>query len=182
MISQKTGEGKSLWRPNFSSLISESAFLAFSSGDSTIWSGGSLVFNDPDAMEDAPFFRGIARHYNDGKAVPWITRVVAALDELIPAPALLLQSFDDCAMNISSSPAAFRIPQVPSVEDVARCLVASRCLIRIGSELVFPVSVSEAQGLDQLDYASELCVIIGGERGLLTAMAWLQDDRSYLHD
>jgi hypothetical protein len=179
MISQISLDGNTLWHPNYTSFLSEAAFLGFSSGGSTKWSNGRMIFNDPEAVEDAPYFKGISRYYEDQAALEWVRAVLDVVDQILPEDDVLLQAFDEFSLNVSAEPAAFRIPQIPSSDDVALCLVAARCLIRLKDDVVFPVSHSMKDAVADLRYASELCVIIGGEKSILTAMSWLQDDRTY---
>jgi hypothetical protein len=179
MINQISLDGNTLWHPNYTSILSEAAFLGFASGDSTKWADGRMIFNDPEIVEDPPYFKGISRYYEDQAALEWVRKVLQVVDQLLPSNDVLFRAFDDFSLNVSAEPAAFRIPQVPSSDDVALCLVAARCLMRLKDEVVFPVSHAPEEALADLRYASELCVIIGGEKSILTSMSWLQDDRTY---
>ncbi len=181
MISEISLDDNTLWHPNYTSLLSEAAFLGFCSGDSTKWADGRMIFNQPDPVEDAPYFKGIANVYEDRVFLDWVEEILQLLDGLLPARDALIKSFDAFSLNVSAEPAAFRIPQTPSVDDVALCLVASRCLLNLKDDVVFPVSVSVEQGAELLQYASELCVIIGGEKTIMTAISWLQDNGTYGH-
>jgi hypothetical protein len=182
MIDQISLDDNTLWHPNYTSLLSEGAFLGFSSGDSTKWSGGRLIFNHPGIVEDAPFFKGISNCYDDSDQLAWVKKIIEIVDTLLPPKDRLIGAFDDFSLNVSAEPAVFRIPQIPSSDDIALCLAASRCLFSLHEEVVFPVSLSVEDALADLRYASELCVMIGGEKAVLTAMTWLQDERSYRND
>ncbi|TLX16975.1 hypothetical protein [Rhizobium sp. MHM7A] len=179
MIDQNSLQGNPVWLPSFKSFVSECAFFAFSSGNSTIWSGGRMVFNNPEAIPDPEHFREIRRIYGDTALPSWAEQIIAAVDATLPSPEIILAALDDHSMVVSSSPAPFRIPQTPSSDELAKCLFAARALAAVRSELVFPLEMEEDEVVDELHQAAHLCAMIGGDRTVVTAMVWADDERNY---
>lgn len=179
MIDQNSFQGNPVWLPSFKSFVSECAFFAFSSGNSTIWSGGRMVFNNPAAIPDPEHFREIRRIYGDAALPAWAEQVIAAVDATLPSPEIILAALDEHSLVVSSSPAPFRIPQTPSSDELAKCLFASRALAAVCSELVFPLEMEEHEVVDELYQAAHLCAMIGGDRTVVTAMVWADDERNY---
>lgn len=179
MIRQNSFEGKPAWLPTFKSFLSECAFLSFSSGNSTIWSDGKMVFNDPSATPDPEHFREIRRIYGTAALPTWAEEIIATVDAALPSSSIMLDALDECSLVISSSPAPFRIPQTPSPDELAKCLFAARALSAVRSELVYPLGMEEEEVVEELHQAAHLCAMIGGDRAVVTAMVWADDERNY---
>lgn len=179
MIDQNSLQGNPVWLPSFKSFVSECAFFAFSSGYSTIWSGGRMVFNNPEAISDPEHFREIRRIYGDTALPTWAEQIIAAVDAALPSPETILAALDGHSLVVSSSPAPFRIPQTPCPDELAKCLFAARALAAVRSELVFPLGMEEDEVVDELHQAAHLCAMIGGDRTVVTAMVWADDERNY---
>ncbi len=179
MIDQNSLQGNPVWLPSFKSFLSECAFFAFSSGNSTIWSGGRMVFNDPAAIPDEEHFREIRRIYGDAALPSWAEQIISAVDAALPSADIILAALDEHSTVVSSSPAPFRIPQTPCPDELAKCLFAARALAAVRSDLVFPLEMEEEEVVDELHQAAHLCAMIGGDRTIVTAMVWADDERNY---
>jgi hypothetical protein len=138
-----------------------------------------MVFNDPSAAPDPEHFREIRRIYGNSALPEWAEEIIAAVDSALPPPEVILAALDECSLVISSSPAPFRIPQTPSPDELAKCLFAARALSSVCGELIYPLGAEEAEVVDELHQAAHLCAMIGGDRTVVTAMVWADDERNY---
>jgi hypothetical protein len=83
----------------------------------------------------------------------------------------ILASLDPDSTSVLSDAPAYRIPSSPNPQDVAACLLASRLLLKISDELLLPAHQEEERTLAQIDFASKIAIMIGGEASALLALA-----------
>lgn len=138
-----------------------------------------MVFNSPTAIPDPEHFREIRRIYGDTALPLWAEKIIAAVDAALPSPDIILAALDEHSLIVSSFPAPFRMPQTPCPDELAKCLLAARALAAVKHELIFPLGMEEDEVVEELHQAAHLCAMIGGDRTVVTAMVWADDERNY---
>jgi hypothetical protein len=107
----------------------------------------------------------------EGIIPEWADRMVKRIDSALPSSGEILASLDPDSTSVLSDAPAYRIPSSPNPQDVAACLLASRLLLKISDELLLPAHQEEERTLAQIDFASKIAIMIGGEASALLALA-----------
>lgn len=169
IIIQQAGDVHSIWIPERRSMASFLVWKAYGLGRDAHWRDGRITLGC-DAGE-ARYFQEFPVYMDEGTIPEWADRMVRRIDSALPDPADVLLSLDPDSTSIPSDAPAYRIPPNPNPQDVATCLLASRLLLRVQEELLLPAHQEDRRTLAQIDFASKIAILIGGEASALLALA-----------
>jgi hypothetical protein len=169
IIIQEAGDVHSIWVPERRSMASFLLWKAYGLGRDAHWLHGRITLGA--APGELRYFQEFPFHMEDGIIPKWADRMVERIDVALPSAAEILLSLDPDSTSVLSDPPAFRIPASPNPQDVAACLLASRLLLKISDELLLPAYQEEELSLVQIDFASKIAIMIGGEASALLALA-----------
>jgi hypothetical protein len=176
IIIQDPSEVHSVWIPERRSMASFAVWKAFGLGHHAHWRDGQIMLGTgtEDTADHVAFqeFPG----YMDRAQIPeWVNAAVARIDASLPDPSAIISALDDDSATIMLDPPAYRIPNAPSASDIATCIVASRLLLAIPERLVLPVLQSADEAIAEIDYASRIAVLLGGDSGWRVALSTAAD-------
>lgn len=169
IIIQEAGDVHSIWVPERRSMASFLLWKAYGLGRDAHWFQGRITLGA--ALGEPPYFGGLSRLHDEAAMPEWASRMAARIDDALPSPSEVLAALDPDSTSVVYSPPAFRIPASPNPQDAATCILASRLLLRVADELLLPAFQEEEQTLKQIDVASKLAIMIGGEVSALLALA-----------
>ncbi len=176
IIIQDSSEVHSVWIPDRRSVASFAVWKAFGLGRHAHWRDGQIMLGtgSDEVIDQAAFleFPG----YMDREAIPdWVDAAVARIDASLPSSPAIMDALDEDSATVMLDPPAFRIPHAPSSNDIATCIVAARLLLAIPQKLIAPVQQSDADLIAEMDFASRIAVLLGGDGGCGIAVSTAVD-------
>jgi hypothetical protein len=169
IISQDSNEVHSVWIPDRRSMASFVVWKAFGIGRHAHWREGQITLG-ASSSADRAFFPEFP-DYMDRASIPeWIDAVIDAIDTSLPPTTTISGSFDADSATMALEPPAYRIPQAPTVQDAATCLLAARLLLAAASELVPPTHLSMEELVEELSFASRIAALLCGDEGRRIAL------------
>lgn len=176
IIIQDSNEVHSVWIPDRRSMASFAVWKAFGLGHHAHWRDGQIMLGagsegpaDPVEFLEFP-------GYMDRDSIPgWVDAAVARIDASLPDPAAIADALDEDSGTMMLDPPAYRIPHAPSANDIATCIVAARLLLAIPHKLIAPILQTEGDVIAEIDFASRVAVLLGGDEGSAIAAATAAD-------
>lgn len=169
IIIQEAGDVHSIWVPERRSMASFLLWKAYGLGRDAHWLQGRITLGA--AVGERRYFQEFPFHMEHAFIPEWASRMVRKIDDALPSPDEILAALDPDSTSVLIDAPAYRIPAAPNVQDVSVCLLASRILLRIANDLLLPAHQEEKRTLEQIDFASKIAIIIGGEASGLLALA-----------
>lgn len=176
IIIQDSSEVHSVWIPDRRSMASFAVWKAFGLGHHAHWCDGQIMLGagyegvaDPvDFLE----FPG----YMDRDSIPgWVDAAIARIDASLPGSSVIADALDEDSATVMIDPPAYRIPHAPSANDIATCIVAARLLLAIPHKLIAPILQTDDDVIAEIDFASRIAVLVGGDAGYAIAAATAAD-------
>ncbi len=176
IIIQDSNEVHSVWIPDRRSMASFAVWKAFGLGHHAHWRDGQIMLGiGSEGVADHVAFQEFPG-YMDRDSIPgWVDAVVARIDASLSDTAAITAALDEDSATVMVDPPAYRIPHAPSANDIATCIVAARLLLAVPQKLVAPNSQTDEALIAELDFASRIAILLGGEAGCSIASSTAAD-------
>lgn len=162
----------------FRSRLGKIAWNTFACDELSGWKNGEIIRPIPNET-DAPFLYDFPTTYQSFLPGDWVLSLITAIDHALPKIDILLDCLEIDSLTIRPYAPAFRIPNSPSAESSAHCLIVSRVLLSCREELIPPAFMTLEHLIRCLETISHLSVMLGGEEAFLQAMALIQNSETF---
>lgn len=170
MIIQDSSEVHSIWIPERRSLASFIIWKVFGLGSGGQWVEGQISLGTRSDWADWPAFPEFPGYLDIEFFPSWVEDHLAALDAAMPPASRILASLDPDSLTVPLDPPAFRVPLSPVADNLAACVLASRMMLAVADRLIAPTETSADQVASELNYASKVAVLIGGDDSRLISL------------
>lgn len=169
IILQDSSEVHSVWIPGRRSMASFAIWKAYGLADHAQWREGQITLGSSDA-EDSPALPEFPGYMGDDMFPDWVEGELALIDASLPRFESIVKSLDEDTLAMKLLGPAYRIPENPSPNDAATCLIASRLLLAVKSRLIPPTETDLDYLVSEIEYASRIAAVLAGQSGRRVAL------------
>jgi hypothetical protein len=170
IILQDSHEVHSVWIPGRRSMASFAIWKAYGLGSHAQWREGQITLGTA-GVQDPPLLPEFPGYMDDEAFPDWVDGELALIDSSLPSTEIILKSLDEDTVAMRLSGPAYRMPDTPSPNDAATCLIASRLLLSVAPRLIPPTDITVDELVNEIGYISRIAAILAGHAGRRLAIA-----------